>query len=201
MTRALVLIAILLLSAFATRAQAATDIRSRDFGNFTFRIDNAPVTMRENVQVGTCVKRRGRAPEAGVWNVVPENIAYGDIDGDGREEEAVAVFANVCGGTMILGERVLVYTLRGGRPAALPEFDYVDEGCEKGKECDFTRSPIPLVRYDAEEKALVIENRYQTEDDATCCPSLYRRTWYRWDGARFRLYKKSEVMKRGAERD
>jgi hypothetical protein len=196
MTRALFLITFLLLSGFATRAQTATDIRRVDFGNFTFRIGNPPITMEEGIQVGACAKRRGKEPTGDVWNVVPENIAYGDLDGDGREEAVVPIFANACGGTMITGERVLVYTLRGGRPTILPGFDYIDEGCEKGKECDFTRSPIPLVEYDAEEKAIVIQNRYQTEEDATCCPSRYRRTWYRWDGSRFRPYKKSEIMKR-----
>ena len=196
MSRALLLIASLLLSGFTTRAQTATDIRGVDFGNFTYRIDNSPVTMNEGIQVGACAKRRGRAPAGDVWNVVPENIAYGDLDGDGREEAAVPLFANACGGTIITGERVLVYTLRVGRPIALPEFDYVDEGCEKGKECGFSRSPVPLLVYDKDEKALVIENQYQTEGDATCCPSLYRRTWYRWDGSLFRAYKKSEVMKR-----
>ena len=196
MSRALILIAVLLPNGFATQAKSTADIRGIDFGNFTFRIGNSRVTMSENSQVGACGKRRSRAPEASVWNVVPENIAYGDLDGDGREEAVVPLFANACGGTMITGERVLVYTLRAGRPTALPEFDYIDEGCEKGKECGFTRSPIPLVEYDAEEKALVIVNQYQTEDDATCCPSLYRRTWYRWDGSRFRPYQKSDVMRR-----
>ena len=142
------------------------------------------------------MKRRGKAPAGSVWNVVPENIAYGDIDGDGLEEAAAPLFADACGGTMITGEKVLVYTLSDGQPIALPEFDYVDEGYEKGKECDFTRSPVPLVKYDADEKAVVIENQYQTDEDATCCPSLYRRTWYRWDGSGFRSYKKSEVVKR-----
>ena len=196
MTRALILISFLLLSGFATQAQSAAHIRSVDFGNFTFRVGKSPITMRENLQVGACAKRQGEAPTGDVWNVVPENIAYGDLDGDGREEAVVPIFANACGGTIITGERVLVYTLRGGRPTALPEFDYVDKGCEKGKECGFTRSPVPLVKYDAEEKAVVIENQYQTEGDATCCPSLYRRTWYRWDGSGFRAYKKSDVMKR-----
>jgi len=199
MSRALVLITVLLTSGFASQAQTATDIRSVDFGNFTFRIGNSRITMKESSQVGACARRRGKAPAGDVWNVVPENIAYGDLDGDGREEAIVPVFANMCGGTMITGERVLVYTLRAGRPAALPEFDYVDEGCEKGEECGFNRSPVPLVSYDAEEKAVVIENRYQTDEDATCCPSLYRRTWYRWDGSRLRAYKKSDVMKREEE--
>lgn len=196
MTRAPVLIAVLLLSAFAARAQAATGIRGVDFGNFTFTVGKTRIKMSDDIQVGACAKRRGRVPAGSVWNVVPENIAYGDLDGDGREEAVVPLFANACGGSMITGERVLVYTLRDGLPAALPEFDYIDEGCEKGKECDFTRNPVPLVEYDAEEKALVIENQYRTEDDATCCPSLYRRTWYRWDGSRFRPYKRSDVMKR-----
>lgn len=41
MSRALLLIASLLLSGFTTRAQTATDIRVVDFGNFTYRIDNS----------------------------------------------------------------------------------------------------------------------------------------------------------------
>lgn len=196
MIRALVLTAVLLPGGFAARAQVATEIRNVDFGNFTFRVGNSRITMNENSQVGVCVKRRGERPAGSMWNVVPENIAYGDLDGDGREEAVVPLFANACGGTMITGERVLVYALRDGRPTLLPEFEYEDEGCEKGQECGFTRSPVPLVAYDPDEKALVIENRYQTEGDATCCPSLYRRTWYRWDGSRFRPYKKSDVMKR-----
>ena len=196
MTRVLILISFLLLSGIATQAKPAADIRRVDFGNFTFRVGKFSITMKENLQVGACAKRRGAVPAGSIWNVVPENIANGDLDGDGREEAVVPIFANACGGTMITGERVLVYTLRGGRPTPLPEFDYVDEGCERGKDCGFSRSPVPLVKYDAREKTIVIENQYQTEEDATCCPSLYRRTWYRWDGSRFRAYKKSDVMKR-----
>ena len=93
MTRALVLTPVLLLSGFATQAQTAADIRKLDFGNFTFRIGNSQITMKENIQAGACAKRRGRAPAGDVWNVVPENITYGDLEGDGREEAVVPVLA------------------------------------------------------------------------------------------------------------
>ncbi len=196
MKKGSVLIFAFILSGFAAQAQTISDIKKVDFGNFTYQIGVSTIKMSDNLQVGACPRRRGKLPLGSIWNVVPENIAYGDLDGDGKAEAIVAIFANACGGTMITDEKILVYTLKNGRPTLLPEFSYIDEGCEKGKACDFSRSPVPLVKYDAKEKAIIVENQFQTEDDATCCPSLYRQTWYRWNGAKFVSFKKSDVMKR-----
>jgi hypothetical protein len=178
----------------AAAAQTFANVRKINFANFTFKIAGKTVKMRDGLQTGVCPKDADGVPSGDIWNVLPENIAYGDLDGDGKEEAIIPMAANVCGGNMITDETVLVYTIKNGKPAKMPEFEYFDEGCKDGeKGCDFTRSPGVLVGYDAKLKALVVETFFATENDATCCPSLSRKTWYKWNGSTFAELKKSKI--------
>lgn len=176
-------------------AQTVSDIRKVKFENFTFKIRNKTVKMKDGLQVDACPKDEDGMPSGDIWNVLPENIAYGDLNGDGKVEAIIPMIANVCGGNMLTDETVLVYTLKNGKPSKLPEFEYFDEGCQQGeKNCNFTRNPGVLVSYDAKLKALVVETFFATEDDSTCCPSLSRKTWYKWNGAEFTELKKSKIV-------
>lgn len=200
MKRLIASIALLLSGAVLADAQTFKDIHKIDFANFTHRVGKKILKFDDGLQIGACRKVRGEYPEGDIWNVVAENIAYGDLDGDGKDEAFIPLAANVCGGTAITGEALLIYTLKGGKAVKLPEFDYVDDGCDpRDKNCKITRSPGVTVSYDSKEKALVVKNYFATEDDASCCPSFSRRTWFKWNGKTFVKLKKSKIEKQSGE--
>jgi hypothetical protein len=191
------IVLIIVFAAFAN-AQASTDIKKIDFTNFTFQIQKSSVKMKDGLQEKACQEKDADGIATGdVWNVSAESIAYGDLDGDGKTEAIVPMVANICGGNMLTDEAVLVYTVKAGKISQLPTFEYYDEGCVAGeKGCNFARTPGVNVSYDAKEKAIIVENSFSTDDDAICCPSLYRQTWYQWNGAKFVELKKGKIIKR-----
>lgn len=175
-------------------AQNITDIRKVDFTNYTHKIGKDTVKFKNGLQVTACAKDAEGIPTGDIWSLEKASVKYGDLDGDGKPEAMMSVIANVCGGNMVTNEAVLVYKLVKGKIVKLPEFEYFDDGCETGKECGFSRSPGVTVEYDAKQKALVVDQFYMTDDDAICCPSLHRETWYKWDGAKFAETKKSRIV-------
>ncbi len=197
MKKLLVLIAAVAALCSSAAAQEAAAVRKIDFTNFTFRVGDKTVKMKDGLQDVACrEKDENGVPSGDIWSNSKESVGYGDIDGDGREEAFVPLIANVCGGNMVTDEALLVFTMKGGKPVPLPVFDYTDEACPTGEKCDVMRSPGVSVSYDAREKALVVENSFATDDDAICCPSLYRLTWYRWNGSAFVELKKGKITKR-----
>lgn len=98
---------------------------------------------------------------------------------------------------MITNEAIVVLTVKQGKITQPPVFEYHDEGCEAGTPgCNFARNPGVRVSFDAALKAIVVETTFSTDDDAICCPSLSRETWYKWDGNSFAEIKKGKIMKR-----
>jgi hypothetical protein len=178
----------------AISAQTITDIKKVDFENFTHRIKTDSVKIKDGLQIGSCKKDADGVESGDIWNVSKETIGYGDLDGDGKAEAIVPMVANVCGANMITNETVLVYTLKAGKPTALPEFEYYDKGCEEGAEgCNYDRVMGVTVEYDAAAKAIAVANYFATDDDAICCPSFLRKTWFRWDKTKFVELKKGEI--------
>ena len=180
--------------AVCINAQNADSIKKVDFTNFTHQVDKETVKIKNGLQTGSCKKDADGVAEGTIWNVQKGNIAYGDLDGDGRDEAVVPMIANVCGGNMLTDETVLVYTMKSGKAAKLPEFEYSDKPCEEGAEdCGSDRVSGVTVEYDAAAKAIVVANYFATADDADCCPSFLRKTWFRWDGAKFVELKKGKL--------
>ncbi len=178
----------------SVNAQALTDIKKIDFTNFTHRVKTVSVKIKNGLQVGSCSKDDEGSPTGEIWNVDKENIAYGDLDGDGKAEAIVPMTANICGANMLTDEAVLVYTLKGGKATKLPEFEYSDDACEAGTEdCNLNRVPGVIVEYDVETKAIAVSNYFATEDDARCCPSFLRKSWFRWDKTKFVELKKGKI--------
>ncbi len=174
-------------------AQKITDIRKVDFTNYTHKIGSETIKFKNGLQATECKKDADGIPSGDIWNLEKEFVQYGDLDGDGKDEAFMSAVANVCGGNMITNEAVLVYKLDKGKIVKLPEFEYFDEGCEPEKPCDFSRNPGVSVAYDSKSKAIVVETRYATENDAICCPSLRRETFYKWNGKEFTETKKSKI--------
>lgn len=182
-------------------AQKVVDLRKTDFGNFTFKVSDRSFTLKEGLEIGACKdKNEDNIPTGDIWNYNSGSAVFGDLDGDGREEAIVPLVANVCGGNMITNEAIVVLTAQRGKISQMPLFDYHDEGCEAGTPgCNFARNPGAGVAYDAKLKAIVVETMFATDDDAICCPSLSRQTWYKWNGTTFTELKKGKITKREIE--
>lgn len=195
-----IFITILFITGFAAfaEAQAISDIKKVDFRSFTFEIGDLSIKMKDGLQVGACQEKDEDGVAMGdIWNVSAESVAYGDLNGDGQPEAIVPMVANVCGGNMITNEAVLIYTVKKGKLEQMPSFEYFDEGCKAGDEgCNFARSAGVSARYDEKAKAIVIETSFSTDDDAICCPSLFRETWFKWNGSSFAELKKGKITKR-----
>lgn len=175
-------------------AQNVTDIRKIDFTNYTHKIGNETVKFKDGLQVTACSKDAEGIPTGDIWSMEKASVKYGDLDGDGKPEAMMSLAANVCDGNMVTDEAVLVYKLVKGKAVKLPQFEYFDDGCETGKVCGFSRNPGVTVAYDAKQKAIIVDQYYMTDDDAICCPSLHRETWYKWDGVKFVEKRKSAIV-------
>jgi len=182
----------------SANAQTITDIKKIDFTNFTFQIQKESVKMENGLQDKACAEKDADGiPSGDIWSVSADTIAYGDLDGDGKDEAIVPMIANICGGNMVTDEAVLVYTVKSGKLIQLPTFEYFDEACPPiSKGCTFDRSPGISVSYDAQKKSIVVETSFSTGEDAICCPSFYRQIWYKWNGKAFVESKKGQILKR-----
>lgn len=185
---------------FATFANAQTiaDIKKVDFTNFAFQINKESVKMENGLQDKACEEKDPEGiPSGDIWSISADAIAYGDLDGDGKDEAIVPMIANICGGNMVTDEAVLVYTVKKGKLTLFPIFEYFDEACPQiSKGCTFDRSPGVSVSYDAQKKSIIVETSFSTGDDAICCPSFYRQIWYKWNGKAFVESKKGQILKR-----
>ncbi len=179
----------------ASVANSQSGVRAVDWSGFTYDVGGKKVVMKSGLQVGACeAKDEDGIPTGDIWNVDPANVAYGDLDGDGKEEAAIPMVANVCSGSMITDEALLVYTTRGGSIVKLPEFDFHDEGCAEGSPgCNFWRTPGVAVAYDKNAGSLIVTTFFATADDALCCPSLERGIRYKWNGTAFAETRRGKV--------
>lgn len=191
----ILIIALLLSATIFVNAQKNNDIRTVDFRNYTHKIGKDSVKFKDGLQVVSCSKNAEGIASSDIWSLEKSAIKYGDLDGDGKDEAFMSLVANICDGNMITNEAVLVYKIENGKVVKLPEFEYFEEPCETGKKCELSRSAGVSVSYDAAEKAIVIDTAFSTDEDAICCPSFGRQTWFKWNGAKFVEMKKSEIEK------
>jgi hypothetical protein len=115
--------------------------------------------------------------QAGSGRVEPSTIVYGDVTGDLREEALVPISS---GGT--LGNvAYLVFTSGAASPSLV-----------------LTRTPE---RGSAGGLKMVIEDGVLVEtaveygpSDALCCPSITKRTSFRWDGSKLQVLREDRVQ-------
>jgi hypothetical protein len=179
------------------KAPKPVDLKKVNFENYTFVIKGEKVKMKDGLQAGACQgKDEDGDPVGDIWNISKENIAFGDLDGDGNPEAFMSLYANVCGGNMGTDDAVLVFTGKDGKITPLPVFDYSDDPCEAGeKDCKLNPTPGVTLRYDGKEKAIVVKSSFATADDAFCCPSFYREIWFKWNGSEIVELKKGKITK------
>lgn len=191
----ILIIALLLSQSISVKAQKITDIRTIDFTNYAHKIGTNSIRFKDGLQAVSCSKDAEGIPLGDIWSLEKSAIKYGDLDGDGKDEAFMSLVTNICDGNMVTNEAVLVYKIVNGKVVKLPEFEYFEEPCESGKACEMSRSAGVSVSYDAKEKAIVIHTVFFTDEDAICCPSFQRQTWFKWNGAKFIETKKSEIEK------
>jgi hypothetical protein len=109
--------------------------------------------------------------QLGGGDIVPAEVVYADLTGDQREEAVVPVSS---GGT--LGNvAYLVLSLRNGQPEAILNRTVDRSSAGSG------------LRMTLEEGKLVETVGVFGPEDPFCCPSMLRKTTFRWDGSRLQV--------------
>lgn len=143
--------------AFASPATArpqAGGIRAVDFRNFTYPpscVEGKPVVVKD----GSYTKD---VEDDKVYFEVQPGIAYGDLDGDGRDEAAVVTLCNT-GGTGQFTEGY-VYGMRGAKPVILAELDTGD------------RADGGISRVEIKDGLLYVSRYGVDEGGGACCPQF-----------------------------
>src|SRR6476469_8393849 len=163
------LISICLLLMIGPPAFAQNDIHSIDFKNFTyspFCAGDDPETL--TVKNGEFSKE---TPQDGYvdrlyFNV--SDIAYGDLNGDGRDEAIVLTVCNT-GGTGNFSEG-FVFTMKGAKATMtgrIPGGDRAYGGLRSSR---------------VEKGLLLVDSNDPGKDGASCCPELILTTTYKLGG-------------------
>lgn len=143
------------------------EIRSVDFKNFTY---NAYCGGSPPDGETTKVTVKNGKYETGDGENFPSYFeiavdAYGDLDGDGKEEAAVSSLCNT-GGTGQFSEGY-IYTMKDGKPVLLSHFEGGDRGYEGLQSVKIKNGFLFVERNDGK---------------ANCCADETLTTKYRWNG-------------------
>lgn len=171
--------------AAAAGGSAGASIRATDFRNFRYVFGEASWTLVNGTQ-----------PDAGEEELRYEfdDVSYGDVTGDGRDEALVTITAET-GGTM-RPHWVFVYGAGARGPELLWAFESGD------------RAAGGLKSVSAEGGMLIVDllgknmipsdpTTFGAHDDTAqgaCCPSMFTRTRYAWNGRAFVLRGPPEVL-------
>ena len=168
----------------ATEQPASTNqpIRLVDFANSTYPWPSdlgdpqKSFTLRDG-ELKETREGKGLGNEMGV---ILESIAYGDVTRDGAEE-AMVVLSIVTGGSAI-PHAVYIYTLRNSRVELLWALSTGD------------RANNGLRQVYADDGELVIERYNKNGLVGDCCPNIFTRIRYEWQGNRFQEKGKEETL-------
>lgn len=153
-------------------AQTKGGVRSVDFRNYIYEpswvSDNKRLTLRNGQYMGD-------------GNALTElvTVAYGDFNGDGQEDAAVAIGSEVKG-SMGYVEEYYVYIYNNG---VLKQVLYAQR--EK-----------PQKKMRVVGRSLQITAPYWTAEDAHCCPSFIETTTYGWKNGKMVVSKRHRVRSR-----
>jgi hypothetical protein len=114
-----------------------------------------------------------------VW-ITLDDVSYIDVTHDGQEEAIVTL-----GGVVTTNSGagcVFVYTIKNGKPLLLWKHETGD------------RANGGLRKLFIQDENLIVEQYSDKEGGGLCCPKIYIRTKYKWDGNRF-VEIQSETLK------
>ena len=153
-------------------------IRSIDFKNFTYPVcmdiavlSTARSTSLKGGELEVGDLRKHEEPV----NIALSNVSYYDLTGDGKEEAIVSL-------TYLLYPHgaagcTFIYRLKRGRPQLVWRHSF-GGGSFGG-----------LRKLAVETGNLRVEEYLHSEADAYCCAEKFNRSFYRWQGGRFRKIK------------
>lgn len=104
---------------------ASSSIRQIDFRNFTYQVDESKVTVHQGKwEAGTPYHELGE-----VWALVIQQVFYGDLNGDDKEEAFIVASGAVFSGTSGWNsnfEKYYLYGMSDGEPELLRVFESHD---------------------------------------------------------------------------
>lgn len=104
---------------------SSSSIRQIDFHNFTYQVDESKITVHQGKwEAGTPYHELGE-----VWAFVIQQVFYGDLNGDDKEEAFIVASGAVFSGTSGWNsnfEKYYLYDMNNGEPDVLQVFDSDD---------------------------------------------------------------------------
>lgn len=169
------------------QASGNQSIRSVDFANFSFpwlrELGDSKQTF--TLRSGELKPSRDENRMVKEMGVTLQSIVYGDVTGDG-EEEAMVVLSMVTGGSAI-PHATYIYRSENGRPTLVWAFSTGD------------RAEGGLRRVYSDKGELVIERYSPVNSKGACCPTLFTRTYYKWQHKQFDQSGKEEALPNSEE--
>lgn len=107
------------------KKNASSSIRQIDFRNFTYQVDESQITVHQGKwEAGTPYHELGE-----VWVFIIQQVFYGDLNGDDKDEAFIiasgAVFSGTSGWNSNF-EKFYVYAMSNGKPELLRVFESDD---------------------------------------------------------------------------
>lgn len=170
MSRFLMILAILAAFVIDANAQKNGDIRQVDFKNFTYEPFCAGEDSQKiKVEDGEFTEEKEVDGYTDRLYFSASVEAYGDVDGDGRDE---AIISSVCntGGTGNFTEG-FVYTMRGGRAVLMTRIEGGD------------RAYGGIREITVEKGVLTVDRNDPGEMGGACCPEAAVKIKYKWNGS------------------
>lgn len=169
------LLFLILVTATALSVFAQNDIRSVDFRNFSYEINSLSGEGKEKVTVKDGTYSRNEEEDKLYFTIT--NVAFGDLDGDGREESAVTYLFNTGGTGNFTGG--VIFSIKNAKPTVLTYFEGGDRAYGGIRDV--------LIR-----KLELIVGRYSPgPNGGACCPEFVETSRYKFvDGSLHEVGKK-----------
>lgn len=173
---------------------ADSPIRNIDFENFTY-----PAWPIFGTSKGTFTLCNGEFPaerdrDGGLVAIgLSGGATYYDVTGDGIEDAIIGFSEDNGGGTAIV-YAAYIYALQQGRPIFLWGFEAGDRA-DGGLRSIYGQNGELVIELKGKDK-VIGKDLYASDDTykGACCPEVFTRTRYRWNGSRFVQTANSEVL-------
>lgn len=167
----------------------SSSIRDIDFANFTYPAKPAFSYGRKSfkLQHGRYESDKSQDP------LLLAFVGYGDVTGDGVEEAVVVLEVSLRG--TAIPHIVYIYTAQSGSPKLLWAFQTGDRGDGGLRQAYAENGGLVIDLYGKDK--LIGKNLYESDPfalEGVCCPKLFTRARYRWQGDHFQQEGKEEVL-------
>jgi hypothetical protein len=164
--------------------QAPASIRDTDFRNFSYAFGQTSFTLRDSARQE--VRNENDIVEE--MGYFLDDVIYGDVTGDGSED-AIVVVEGVTGGSAI-PHYVFVYSSGPGGPRRLWSFETGDRSAGGLKGVSVQDGRLVVELYGKDKVPSDPESLWRDDgtDSPACCPSMFTRSVYAWNGRAFELH-------------